>query len=275
MSYLGVNIDHVATLRQARYRGWEKGLPPEPDVVAAAELAEKAGAHGITVHLREDRRHIQDDDVAALRKVVTTRLNLEMALTKEMVEKALSYLPDEVCLVPESREEVTTEGGLNMLKAPRRAQSAITLLNARRILVSAFIDADLDQVSASHDAGAGAVELHTGTFANATTKRARLAELNRHRKAFEAAHELGLQVNAGHGLHYTNLADYLSAVQGVHTLNIGHGIISRAVFVGLSAAIREMLDIIAQAPAVEKDATANATPSGTETRAAEAGKARA
>ncbi|HSI82366.1 MAG: pyridoxine 5'-phosphate synthase [Candidatus Methylacidiphilales bacterium] len=244
MSYLGVNIDHVATLRQARYRGWEKGLPPEPDVVAAAKLAEQAGAHGITVHLREDRRHIQDADVSALRKIVKTRLNLEMALTKEMVEKALGYMPDEVCLVPESREEVTTEGGLNMLKAPRRTQSAITLLNARNILVSAFIDADLDQVAASADAGAGAVELHTGTFANATTKRARVAELNRHRKAFEAARSRGLQVNAGHGLHYTNLAEYLTALPGVHTLNIGHGIISRAIFVGLKAAIQEMQEII-------------------------------
>lgn len=244
MPKLGLNVDHVATLRQARYRNTSHGLTPEPGVLAAALLAEKAGAHGITVHLREDRRHIQDADVRLLRRALKSSLNLEMAVTPEMVRNALKYKPDEVCLVPENRAEVTTEGGLDVRRNLVRIKKATAQLNAAGIVVSAFIAPDESQIKASADAGAGFVELHTGSFANATTQRAVAAELKRHVKAAALAQRLGLQVNAGHGLNYSNVRDYLRAVPAADTLNIGHSIISRAVFTGLEKAVKEMLTLL-------------------------------
>lgn len=247
MPKLGLNVDHVATLRQARYRGITPrgiALAPEPDVFEIATKAVRAGARSITVHLREDRRHIQDKDVELLRRKLKTRLNLEMAVTPEMVRSALHYKPDEVCLVPENRAEVTTEGGLDVAGNLPRLKKAIAQLSKAGISVSAFVTPDLDQIQAAADAGTHYVELHTGTFANAETKRARLLEIKRHVKAAEKAFALGLRVNAGHGLHYSNVRDYLSAMPEVDTLNIGHSIISHAISVGIDKAVREMVKLI-------------------------------
>ncbi len=244
MPELGLNIDHVATLREARYRGWKKGLAPEPSVLEAARLAQLAGAHAITVHLREDRRHIQDADVKALAKQIDLPLNLEMAATLPMVKQALLFAPEEACLVPENRMEVTTEGGLDVAGDLLRIRTVVRKLNAAKIRVSAFIDADIAQVQAAHKAGVQMVELHTGVYANATTQKARRAELSRHARAAVTAHNLGLAVNAGHGLHYDNVREYIEDVPHLHTLNIGHAIIARAVFVGLEQAVRDMLDLI-------------------------------
>ena len=240
MPYLGLNVDHVATLRQARYLDWKKGLPPEPSVLAAARLGEQSGAHSITVHLREDRRHIQDADVKALRKGLTTRLNLEMAATPAMLENALLYKPDEVCLVPEKRKEVTTEGGLDVVADEAHLKSFIATLRKAKIAVSLFIDPESAQIEAAERVGADIVELHTGAYANAITEKAKLKELARHGTAAHFASKLKLTVNAGHGLHYTNLRQYVDDVPNLHTLNIGHAIIARAVFVGLSRAVEEM-----------------------------------
>lgn len=244
MPELGLNIDHIATLREARYREWKKGLPPEPELLPAALLAEKAGAASITVHLREDRRHIQDADVKLLRSKIKTRLNLEMAATTAMIQFALRVKPDDVCLVPENRREVTTEGGLDVVGDLRRLKEVTKKLKRAKIEVSAFIDADLQQVRAAYEIGANAVELHTGTYANATTAKARHKELSRHARAAALAHGLELKVNAGHGLHYTNLSEYLEDVPHVRTLNIGHAIIARAIYVGLRQAVEEMLELI-------------------------------
>src|ERR1700683_5254093 len=244
MPELGLNIDHVATLREARYRDWKKGLAPEPNVLEAARLAEQAGVHAITVHLREDRRHIQEADVRELSRAIVIPLNLEMAATPGMTKQALRFKPEEVCLVPESREEVTTEGGLDVLADVTRLRSVIRKLHAAKIEVSVFIDADLKQVEAAHRVGAQTVELHTGGYANATTRAARRKELARHARAAAHANEAGLRVNAGHGLHYSNVREYIEDVPHLHTLNIGHAIISRAVFVGLEQAVREMLDLL-------------------------------
>jgi pyridoxine 5-phosphate synthase len=244
MPELGLNIDHIATLREARYRNWKSGLRPEPDVLEAARIAEQAGAHAITVHLREDRRHIQEADVKAIARAISLPLNLEMAATAAMLKKALQYQPEEVCLVPENRQEITTEGGLDVAGDLARIRPVVKKLVAAKILVSAFIDADVKQVEASHRAGAQVVELHTGTYANATTRKARRAELSRHARAALHAHGLGLRVNAGHGLHYSNVREYIEDVPHLHTLNIGHAIIARAVFVGLERAVREMLDLL-------------------------------
>jgi pyridoxine 5-phosphate synthase len=229
MLQLGVNIDHVATLRQARYKTGDG----EPDVLAAAREVEAAGAHGITVHLREDRRHIQDRDVRALRQAVRTRLNLEMADVPEIVAFAEEVRPDEVCLVPEKRAELTTEGGLHVTgpSLPR----TIERLKKAGIVVSLFIDPDPNQVRASADVGAAFIELHTGAYAAGKT-----GELQRLIAAAELAHQLGLRVNAGHGLNYQNTPG-IRAVPHLETLNIGHSIISRALFVGLRQAVREML----------------------------------
>jgi pyridoxine 5-phosphate synthase len=254
MLKLGLNIDHVATLRQARYRDWKRGLPPEPDVVEAAQVAEAAGADSITVHLREDRRHIQDADVRDLSRAIKIPLNLEMAATAAMVREALRHRPQEVCLVPESREEVTTEGGLDVAADARRLHGVVQKLRRAKIIVSAFIDADLKQIDAAHRIGAHCVELHTGAYANATTPRAHRAEIGRHARAAVQAHELGLQVNAGHGLHYANVREYLEEVPHLHTLNIGHAIVSRALFVGLEKAVLEMKDLLSahhRVPSVE------------------------
>jgi pyridoxine 5-phosphate synthase len=229
---LGVNIDHVATLRQAR-RG------TYPDVLQAAALCEAAGAHGITVHLREDRRHIQDRDVRALRRSIKTRLNLEMANAAAIVAIALDVHPDEVCLVPEKREELTTEGGLDVVAHSAELGPTVKALRGAGIVVSPFIDPDERQVAMVRELGATCIELHTGTFCNATGAMAD-RELDRLVQAAEYAHGLGLQVNAGHGINMENIGCIL-AMPHLDTLNIGHSIVARAVFVGLDAAVREML----------------------------------
>jgi pyridoxine 5-phosphate synthase len=229
---LGVNIDHVATLRQARY----KTGAGEPDPVAAAKEVELAGAHGITVHLREDRRHIQDRDVRLLRQTIRTRLNLEMADVPEIVAIAEEIRPDEACLVPEKRAEVTTEGGLNV--AGESLPRTIARLKTAGIAVSLFIDPDPKQVRASADVGAQFIELHTGAYAEGKP-----GELEKLIGAAELAHLLGLRVNAGHGLNYQNTPG-IRAVPHLETLNTGHAIVSRAVFVGLRQAVQEMLALM-------------------------------
>jgi pyridoxine 5-phosphate synthase len=235
MLKLGVNIDHVATLREARYRGRDFG---EPDPVAAALLCEAAGAHGITAHLREDRRHIQDRDVWALRKSIKTRLNLEMANAPEIVEIALKLKPEIVCIVPERRQEVTTEGGLDVLAAEYALTETRKKLNDAGIEVSLFISPEESQIAASARTGSQFIELHTGQFAEHYP--AADAELERLVQGARQAHALGLKVNAGHGLNYENLP-VLFRVPYLTELNIGHSIISRAVFSGLESAVREML----------------------------------
>lgn len=245
MLKLGVNIDHVATLREARYRGRGFG---EPDVIEAARVCEEAGAHGITVHLREDRRHIQDRDVWKLRETIRTRMNLEMANAAEIVQIALKLKPDIVCIVPERRQEVTTEGGLDALGQLAALTDTRKRLNDSGIEVSLFIAPDARQVEASAKIGSQFIELHTGSFAEAVhDANGRAAEpkvgveLKRLIDAARQAHQLGLQVNAGHGLNYMNLA-LLQQVPHLIELNIGHSIISRAVFIGLTQAVKEMLD---------------------------------
>jgi len=241
MLKLGVNIDHVATLRQARYRDRDEG---EPDPVEAARLCEQAGAHGITAHLREDRRHIVDRDVWRLREVVTTRLNLEMANTPEIVDIALRLRPHIVCLVPERRLEVTTEGGLDAAAERESLTTTRCRMNDAGIEVSLFITPDPVQVAAAAAVGAQFIELHTGEFAEArpgTTAHA--MALGRLVHAAQQAKDLGLRVNAGHGLNYENLAA-LWRVPHLVELNIGHSIISRAVFEGLQPAVRRMLKLM-------------------------------
>lgn len=245
MLKLGVNIDHVATLREARYRGRPAG---EPDPVEAARLCEAAGAHGITCHLREDRRHIVDRDVWRLRETVRTRLNLEMANTPEIVDIALRVRPDIVCLVPERRQEVTTEGGLEVAAQVAALTETRRRLNDAGIAVSLFIAPDPAQVEAAARVGTQFVELHTGSFAEHYAEpAARQRELERLAAAARQAHALGLRVNAGHGLNYVNLPA-LWAVPHLVELNIGHSIISRAVFTGLDRAVREMLALMAGYP---------------------------
>lgn len=228
---LGVNIDHVATVRQARGT-------PYPSVIEAARLAERAGADSITVHLREDRRHIQDADVEKLCAITITRINLEMAVTSEMLEIALKHRPADVCLVPERREELTTEGGLDVTGNPAAVTAAVERLRAAGIRVSLFIDPDPEQLRAAAEAGAPVVELHTGTYADAARER-RAAELERLRLACLLGHELGLQINAGHGLNLENVGP-VTRLPHMTELNIGHSIIARAIFVGLQAAVEEM-----------------------------------
>ncbi len=238
MLKLGVNIDHVATLREARYRGSERG---EPDPIEAALICEAAGAQGITAHLREDRRHMQDRDVWKLREVVKTRLNLEMANAPEIVEIALRVRPDIVCLVPERRQEVTTEGGLDAAGQLEPLKQTTARLQAAGIEVSLFIGPDLRQVEAAGAIGADFIELHTGSFAEQYhRKRERADETLRLIEAARAAHAAGIGVNAGHGLNYKNLAG-LFQVPHLVELNIGHSIVSRAITVGLAAAVKEML----------------------------------
>ena len=237
--HLGVNIDHVATLRQARYAGGIDAHNAEPDVLAAAAICEKAGAHGITVHLRADRRHIQDADVFRLRERLATKLNLEMGNTPEILEIALRVKPAEVCLVPENRREVTTEGGLDVAGQLAALRPTVAALQGGGVRVSMFIEPSREQIEASRELGAEIVELHTGAFANAVGGE-QLAELARLREAAVFAHGLGLQVNAGHGINYTNIA-FIREVPHLVELNIGHSIVSRAVFSGLEQAVREML----------------------------------
>lgn len=232
MLSLGVNIDHIATIRQAR-------RTVEPDPVAAAVIAELAGADGITVHLREDRRHIQDRDVRLLRQTVRTHLNLEMAATEEMVAIALEIKPDYVTLVPERREEITTEGGLDVAGQVSRLRDVVGQLQGSGIPVSLFIDPDPTQIAAAAQVGARWVELHTGRYAEASSADQRQVELDHLEKASQQALQLGLRVNAGHGLTYWNVGP-VARIPGMEELNIGHSIISRAVLVGLDRAVREM-----------------------------------
>ena len=235
MATLGVNIDHIATLRQAR--GGK-----EPDPVHASVIAELAGAHGITAHLREDKRHIQDRDIYLLKQTVSTSLNLEMAATADIIRIALDVLPAMVTLVPEKREERTTEGGLSVAGKERELTKAIETFRYNNIKVSLFIDPDLQEIKAAKKTGADAVELHTGYYANAQDQ-AQYDELEKLRDMTIAAHKLGLKVNAGHGLNYINVSP-VAHIQNIEELNIGHSIISKAVMVGLDKAVREMLDLI-------------------------------
>jgi len=232
---LGVNIDHVATVRQARGTDY-------PSVIEAAELAESAGADSITVHLREDRRHIQDEDVRMLCVNTRTRINLEMAVTDEMMEIALLRKPADVCLVPEKREELTTEGGLNVVANRPAVAEAVARLSDAGIRTSLFIDPDPEQLETAAQVGAPVVELHTGTYADAVGA-AQASELNRLREASVFGHGLGLQINAGHGLHLGNTQDIVRLPHMVE-LNIGHSIIARAIFVGLREAVREMKELV-------------------------------
>ena len=242
--YLGVNIDHVATLRQARGSRY-----PEP--VQAALLAEQAGADGITVHLREDRRHIQDRDVELLMQTCQTRVNLEMAATEEMIAIALRLRPPHCCLVPEKRAELTTEGGLDVVANEAALRKACTRLQDAGIQVSLFIDADGRQIEASQRCGAAAIEIHTGHYAEAEDGVSRQRELQRIRRGVEQGRAAGLIVNAGHGLHYHNTVE-IAALPGIHELNIGHSIIARAVLTGLDEAVRSMRVLIDQGAALAK-----------------------
>lgn len=236
MVKLGVNIDHIATIRQARRIG-------VPDPVQAAGIVELAGADGITVHLREDRRHIQDRDVRILRQVIKTRLNLEMSIAKEIVKIALDIKPDEACLVPERREELTTEGGLDVGRERDRIKDVVGQLKSAGVVVSLFIDPDEKQIQLAKDVGADYIELHTGKYASATRKDAVQKELKNLYKAGKLAVQLGIGLNAGHGLDYSN-AEPVARIPDMDTLNIGFSIISRAVFTGLYEAVREMRLVI-------------------------------
>ncbi|ASG65970.1 pyridoxine 5'-phosphate synthase [Idiomarina piscisalsi] len=236
---LGVNIDHVATLRNARGVLY-------PDPVAAASIAERAGADGITIHLREDRRHITDRDVAMLKQTLNVPMNLEMAVTDEMLEIAIKTQPTYSCLVPEKREELTTEGGLDVAGQVENIANATKRLADAGIQVSLFIDADRTQIDAAKEAGAPIIELHTGQYAEADTEEEQKKELARLKEAAEYADSIGLQVNAGHGLHYHNTFDVAQIPQMVE-LNIGHSIIARAVLDGLDKAVRDMREILDKA----------------------------
>jgi len=239
---LGVNIDHVATLRQARYATMPEAENVEPDMIAAAGLCERAGAHGVTVHLRADRRHVQDRDVVRLRESIITKLNLEMGNTPEILEIALKIVPEDVCIVPENRREVTTEGGLDAAGNFKQLAPAIRRLQTAGVRVSLFVEPASHQIEAAKKLDADAVELHTGAFANAVGK-ARQAELHRLGAAAVQAAKLGLQVNAGHGINYSNISEILQ-IPHLAELNIGHSIVARAVFVGLEIAVSEMLELM-------------------------------
>lgn len=237
---LGVNIDHVATLRQARYAGMLDSPNVEPDLVAAASACERGGAHGITVHLRADRRHIQDRDVQRLRASVITKLNLEMGNTAEILALALRIVPEDVCLVPENRREITTEGGLDAARNFKKLEPTVRRLHAAGVRVSLFIEPLPEQIDAARELGADSVELHTGAYANAVSDQ-RNDEWLRLAHACGYAHEQELRVNAGHGINYTNIREILE-LPYLEELNIGHSIVCRSVLVGLEAAVREMLN---------------------------------
>lgn len=231
---LSVNIDHIATIRQARQTD-------EPDPVAAAILCELAGAHGITVHLRGDRRHIQDRDVEILRRVVTTKLNVEMAATREMVRTAQTIKPDQVTLVPERREEITTEGGLDVLLHSGNLQQIVSELRDSGFAVSVFVDPDLEQIRGCHKIGIDTIEINTGKYADAWRGPSAEHELEKVRTAAQAARKIRMTVYAGHGLTYRNI-DPIAAIGEIEELNIGHSIVSRAALVGIERAVREMLE---------------------------------
>lgn len=239
MPHLAINVDHVATIRQARGT-------TEPDPVTAAAICELAGAAGIVAHLREDRRHMQDRDIRLLRQTIKTRLNLEMGATKEMVGIALEVAPDMVTLVPEKRQELTTEGGLDVVGQKKKLSKVIEKLSKKNIPVSLFVDPDPDQIEAGHDIGATYVEIHTGRYADATSEDIRDSEFQLIADSAQHAYQLGLRVNAGHGLDYRNTAR-VAALDTIEELSIGHAVISRSVYVGIEQAVREMLAIIQQA----------------------------
>jgi len=244
---LGVNIDHVATLRQARYATMPESKNAEPDPILGASICERAGAGGIVAHLRGDRRHIQDRDIERLRQNIMTKLNLEMGNTEEIVDIALRIKPEEVCLVPEKREEVTTEGGLDVIAQRKELEPTIKRLQLAGIRVSLFVDPTLEQVDAAAELGVEMVELHTGRLANAFTEKIQKEELEQLRAAARAASESRLQVNAGHGINYKNIA-LIHEIPNLTELNIGHSIISRAMRVGLETAVKEMLAAMAKYP---------------------------
>jgi pyridoxine 5-phosphate synthase len=237
---LGVNIDHVATLRQARGTRY-------PDPVQAALTAEIAGADGITLHLREDRRHIQERDVVLLKETLTTRMNLEIAVTDAMLVFAETIRPEHCCLVPEKREELTTEGGLNVAKEQARIKAACERLQAAGIRVSLFIDPDPYQIEAAKQCGVPDIELHTGAYAEASTEKIRTLALQQIEVGVKQGVEMGLRVNAGHGLHYHNVQDIV-AIPGVTELNIGHAIVARALFSGFYQAVYDMKQLLLRAP---------------------------
>ena len=236
---LGVNIDHVATLRNARGTRY-------PDPVQAAIEVEQAGADGITMHLREDRRHIQERDLFLVKEVMQTRINMEMAVTDEMIAIAEKLRPADCCLVPEKREELTTEGGLDVAGQMEKMRDAVARLAAAEVRVSPFIDPDPKQIDAVAEGGAPICEIHTGAYADATDHKAQQAEFERIRAAVQYAHSLGLQVNAGHGLHYHNIQP-IAALPEIVELNIGHAIIARALFSGLQGAVQEMKRLMKEA----------------------------
>ncbi|KEY91482.1 pyridoxine 5'-phosphate synthase [Candidatus Photodesmus blepharus] len=237
--HLGVNIDHIATLRNVRGNKY-------PDLVHAAAIAEMAGADSITIHLREDRRHVLDRDVQILSETLQTQMNLEMAMTDEMIKIALNNKPEYVCFVPEKRKELTTEGGLDVVRQAKKVKTAIKKLNAAGIRVSLFIDSDHDQIDAATSCGASFIELHTGAYANAKNPKNRQDELKKIADGAAYAASMGIAVNAGHGLNYYNVSP-VAALPEIHELNIGHSIISRAVFDGLQKAIADMKVIIQSA----------------------------
>lgn len=241
MIELGVNIDHVATLRQARGTVY-------PDPITAALIAESAGADAITLHLREDRRHIQDRDVEILRECLTTRMNLESAVTDEMIAIALRIKPEDMCLVPERREELTTEGGLDVIRHFDQITRVCQKLAEAGIRVSLFINADPLQIEAAARTGAPAIEIHTGTYADAVTLNAQKEQFHTVHKAVQIALACGLKVNAGHGLHYENVQD-IAAIPEISELNIGHAIVARAIFVGFKQAVAEMKQLMIEARA--------------------------
>ena len=236
---LGVNIDHVATLRNARGTSY-------PDPLKAALMAEEAGADCITLHLREDRRHIKDQDVLNIRPRLVTRMNLEAAVTQEMIDFACRVKPQDVCLVPEKREEVTTEGGLDVVQYFAQVSKAVAQLQNEGIRVSLFIDAQAEQIQASFEAGARIIEIHTGRYAELTSEMAQDAEVERIKLGISVAKSLGLKVNAGHGLHYTNVQK-IAAIADISELNIGHAIVAEAVFVGWRKAVSDMKAIMVKA----------------------------
>ena len=239
MKKLGVNIDHVATIREARGTKY-------PSVIQAALRAEQSGADSITLHLREDRRHMQDADIYALRPLLQTKMNLECAVTDEMIGIALKVAPQDVCLVPERREERTTEGGLDVIVHFEKIAAATKKLSDAGIRVSLFIAPDIEQINAAHKAGAPVIELHTGAFADATEGKAQQAELEKIKQALQHALSLGLIVNAGHGLNNHNV-HHIAALEGIEELNIGHAIVAHALFVGWDNAVREMKALIREA----------------------------
>src|ERR1700738_4156054 len=241
---LGVNVDHIATLRQARYASMPDSKNAEPDIIAAAAICERAGAQGIVTHLRTDRRHIQDRDIDRLRQNIMTKLNLEMGNTPEIVDFALRIVPDEVSLVPEKREEVTTEGGLDVIAQRKELEPTIKRLQSSGIRVSLFVDPTLEQIDAAGELGVEMVELHTGKLANAFSEKIENQELQNLQAAAKCAFELKMQVNAGHGINYTNIA-LVHQISHLSELNIGHSIVARAISVGLETAVKEMLAAMA------------------------------